>query len=224
MNRVALVEDDGTLRETLAATLAGHGYEVMGRADAVGLADWVADVHPDLIVLDVMLPMVDGMTACRALRAAGIETPVLMLSARSNDLDKIVGLESGADDYVTKPFHTGELLARVRALLRRTSSARATVLESGDLHLDLVGRRVTMDNEELQLTQKEFNLLAELVRNRGVVLGRDLLLEKVWGYDYLGDSRTVDVHIRWLRKKIERDPSAPARITTVRGVGYRFDG
>jgi DNA-binding response OmpR family regulator len=170
-----------------------------------------------------MLPGLDGLSACRSVRTAGIDVPVLMLSARGGDLDKIVGLEAGADDYVTKPFSTGELLARVRALLRRVPAARTLRLESGDLEMDIVGRRASRAGQELRLTHKEFNLLAELMRNRGVVLSRDLLLEKVWGYDYIGDSRTVDVHIRWLREKIEDDPSAPRRITTVRGVGYRFE-
>jgi DNA-binding response OmpR family regulator len=147
-----------------------------------------------------------------------------MLSARSGEIDKIVGLESGADDYVTKPFSSGELLARVRALMRRVPAIRATRAESGDLELDLVAHRAELDGDELQLTHKEFSLLAELMRNKGVVLSRDLLLEKVWGYSFVGDSRTVDVHVRWLRQKIEADPSAPVRIVTVRGVGYRFDG
>jgi DNA-binding response OmpR family regulator len=224
MDHVAVIEDDGTLRETLASTLSSHGYTVSSHPDAVGLVEWLKAHRPDVIILDVMLPHIDGLSACRAVRSAGIDTPVLILSARTGDLDKIVGLESGADDYVTKPFSTGELLARVRALLRRTGGDRSTVVESDDLHMDLVGRRATLAGSELRLTHKEFNLLSELMRNRGVVLSRDLLLEKVWGYDYLGDSRTVDVHIRWLRQKIERDPSSPARITTVRGVGYRFDG
>jgi DNA-binding response OmpR family regulator len=169
------------------------------------------------------LPGLDGLSACRALRTAELDVPVLMLSARSGEVDKIVGLESGADDYVTKPFSTGELLARVRALLRRVPAARVTRLESGDLALDIIGRRASRGGRELRLTNKEVSLLAELMRNRGVVLSRDLLLEKIWGYDYIGDSRTVDVHIRWLREKIEDNPSEPARITTVRGVGYRFE-
>lgn len=221
---ILLVEDDTTLRNTLADGLASHGYAVDPRADATELTAVVAESSPSLVILDVMLPGVDGVTACRSLRTSGLDVPVLMLSARSGDMDKIVGLESGADDYVTKPFSTGELLARVRALLRRAPAARSTLLSSSNLELDLVGRRGMLNDEELRLTQKEFNLLAELMRNPGVVLSRDLLLERIWGYDYLGDSRTVDVHVRWLRQKIEPDPSAPVRITTVRGVGYRFDG
>jgi DNA-binding response OmpR family regulator len=223
VNRILLVEDDPTLRDTLAMTLEANGYAVTGLADANNLTEQVRRGAPEVVILDVMLPGLDGLSACRALRTADLDVPVLMLSARSGDLDKIVGLEAGADDYVTKPFSTGELLARVRALLRRVPATRTTHVESGDLDLDLVGRRVTRAGTEIRLTHKEFNLLAELMRNRGVVLSRDLLLEKVWGYDYLGDSRTVDVHIRWLREKIEDDPSAPVRITTVRGVGYRFE-
>jgi DNA-binding response OmpR family regulator len=220
---VIVVEDDPTLRDTLAMTLEAHGYVTERLGDANTLLDEVAARAPDLVILDVMLPGIDGLSACRALRTAGIDTPVLMLSARGGDLDKIVGLEAGADDYVTKPFSTGELLARVRAMLRRVPAARSVRLESGDLELDIVGRRALRGGRELRLTHKEFNLLAELMRNRGVVLSRDLLLEKVWGYDYIGDSRTVDVHIRWLREKVEEEPSAPLRITTVRGVGYRFE-
>ncbi|MCC7316480.1 MAG: response regulator transcription factor [Planctomycetes bacterium] len=224
MQNILIIEDEPTLRDTLATTLSSHGYRVTTSGNADHLVDQVNDDRPDLVVLDVMLPGIDGMSACRALRTAGSDIPVLMLTARSGDLDKIVGLESGADDYVTKPFSTGELIARVRALLRRAPALRQTVLESGDLRIDLIGRRVSRGGAEIQLTHKEFNLLAELVRNRGAVMSRDLLLEKVWGYDYFGDSRTVDVHIRWLRQKIEDDPSSPARITTLRGVGYRFDG
>lgn len=224
LKRVLIVEDDRTLRETLSQALEAHGYAVQQLPEANGLVEHVRRERPDLIVLDIMLPGIDGLSACRALRNAEIDTSVLMLSARTGDLDKIVGLESGADDYVTKPFSTGELLARVRALLRRAPASRRTVLQSGDLRVDLIGRRVSVADTEVALTNKEFNLLAALMRNTGVVLSRDLLLEKLWGYDYAGDSRTVDVHIRWLRQKIEDDPSDPQRISTVRGVGYRFDG
>ena len=149
-----------------------------------------------------------------------------MLTARGGEVDRIMGLESGADDYIVKPFSLGEFLARVRAVLRRTPSAalRTDRLESGDLALDLTGRRVSVGGREIKLSHKEFDLFAALVRNKGAVLSRDLLLEQVWGYDYAGDDRTVDVHVRWLREKIEADPSDPQRIVTVRGVGYRFEG
>jgi DNA-binding response OmpR family regulator len=221
---ILIVEDDTTLRETLSSTLRTHGYEVQALPDARGLLEKTFELAPDLLLLDVMLPGLDGLTACRALRAAGSKVPVLMLSARSNDMDKIVGLETGADDYATKPFSTGELIARVRALLRRSQSEQRSVLDAGDLQMDLIARRAQLRGEELRLTHKEFDLLAELIRNKGMVLSRDLLLEKIWGYDFLGDSRTVDVHIRWLRQKIELEPSLPVRIVTVRGIGYRFDG
>lgn len=224
MSSILLVEDDPTLRETLAATLSGHGYGVHSRPDARGLLEAVLELKPDLLVLDIMLPGLDGLTACRALRTGGCSLPILLLSARSNDMDKIVGLETGADDYVTKPFSTGELIARVRALLRRSQAEQRSVLDAGDLQMDLIARRTQLRGEELRLTHKEFDLLAELIRNKGMVLSRDLLLEKLWGYDFLGDSRTVDVHIRWLRQKIEAEPSNPQRIATVRGIGYRFDG
>ena len=160
--------------------------------------------------------------------AAVSRVPIIMLTARGTEVDKIVGLESGADDYITKPFGLGEFLARVRALLRRRLDTDATVqqdeMKSGDLHLNMTGRRVFKGEEEKKLSNKEFDLLAELMRNKNAVLSRDLILTKVWGYDYFVDKRTVDVHIRWLREKIEDDPSNPQRIVTVRGVGYRFEG
>jgi DNA-binding response OmpR family regulator len=171
-----------------------------------------------------MLPTLDGLSVCRILRNES-DVPVIMLTARSSEVDRIVGLEIGADDYIVKPFSLGELLARVRAVLRRTPSSRTVVdrLESGDLVLDLIARRATRNGVELRVTHKEFDLLATLMRNQGAVLSRDLLLERVWGYDYGGQTKTVDVHVRWLREKIEDDPSKPQRIVTVRGVGYRFE-
>ncbi len=187
---------------------------------------------PDLIILDLMLPELDGLTVCRSLRqTSGV--PILMLTARTGELDKIVGLESGADDYLTKPFSVGELLARIRALLRRANPRQPSdEVRAGDpasglgpvLVLDRVSRRAWLGDQELLLSPKEFNLLAELIRHRGALLSRDLLLNRVWGYDYVGDSRTVDVHIRWLCEKTEVDPSVPRRIVTVRGIGYRFEG
>lgn len=221
---ILVVEDDSALRESLAQTLGDHGYHVLAYPDARDLVEQARVEQPNLIILDVMLPGVDGLTVCRALRTAEVMVPVLILSARTGDMDKIIGLESGADDYVTKPFGTGELVARVRALLRRSRTEHKSTLEAGEIFMDLIARRTTREGDELRLTHKEFNLLAELIRNQGVVLSRDLLLEKLWGYDFLGDSRTVDVHIRWLRQKIEADPSNPTRIVTIRGIGYRFDG
>jgi DNA-binding response OmpR family regulator len=175
-----------------------------------------------------MLPALDGMSICRIVRKDPTVShiPIIMLTARGTEVDKIVGLESGADDYIVKPFGLGEFLARVRAVMRRIpgkTSAQDELIAS-DIRLDLTGRRVFKGNMELYLSHKEFDLLSELMRNQGAVLSRDLILTKVWGYEYFGDKRTVDVHIRWLREKIEDDPSEPQRIATVRGVGYRFEG
>lgn len=228
MAGILIVEDETNVRETLALNLRAEGYEVSTASDGeAGLAAARAETF-DLIVLDVMLPGIDGLSLCRLLRKDS-NVPILILTARGTEVDKIVGLESGADDYIVKPFGLGEFLARVRAALRRASapSPRSSVrdrLEAGDLNLDLISRRAYLAGNELKLTHKEFDLLAELMRNTGAVLSRDLLLQKVWGYEFVGDSRTVDVHVRWLREKIEDDSSQPKRITTVRGVGYRFEG
>jgi DNA-binding response OmpR family regulator len=221
---ILLVDDDEMLQETLALNLRNSGFEVLTAADGLTALDEAQTRAPDLVILDLMLPELDGLTVCRTLRQT-TEIPILMLTARAGELDKIVGLESGADDYLTKPFSVGELLARIRALLRRTGPRPASDdLKSADLVLSLVSRRASVGGQELTLSPKEFSLLAELIRHRGAVLSRDLLLTRVWGYDYVGDSRTVDVHVRWLREKIEADPSAPQRIVTVRGIGYRFEG
>jgi DNA-binding response OmpR family regulator len=226
MTTILIVEDEVTVRETLARNFKAEGFEVLSTADGMQGLKLARDRNPDLIVLDLMLPGMDGLSVCRVLRRES-DVPVIMLTARGTEMDKIAGLETGADDYVVKPFSFGELLARVRANLRRADSGshRArTRLQSGDLQLDLISRRAYRAEVELRLTHKEFDLLAELMRNQGAVLSRDLLLTQVWGYDYVGDSHTVDVHIRWLREKVEETPSNPKRITTVRGVGYRFEG
>ncbi len=227
MTSILIVEDEAVVRDMLALNLQAEGYDVSTAEDGeAGLAASRAAAF-DLVVLDVMLPRLDGLSLCRLIRKSS-PAPILMLTARGTEVDKIIGLESGADDYIVKPFGLGEFLARVRAALRRAATAAPPPvrdrLEAADLTLDLIARRASQHGEELKLTHKEFDLLAELMRNAGAVLTRDLLLQKVWGYDFVGDSRTVDVHIRWLREKIEADPSQPARITTVRGVGYRFEG
>jgi DNA-binding response OmpR family regulator len=228
MTSILVVEDEATVRETLALNLRAEGYDVSTASDGeAGLARAREKTY-DLLVLDVMLPGLDGLSLCRLIRKDS-NVPILILTARGTEVDKIVGLESGADDYIVKPFGLGEFLARVRAALRRAATAAASPavrdrLDAGDLSLDLISRRAYKGTEELKLTHKEFDLLAELMRNTGAVLSRDLLLQKVWGYEYIGDSRTVDVHVRWLREKLEADPSQPLRITTVRGVGYRFEG
>ena len=222
--KILVVDDEPTLLETLALNLRASGYEVVTASDGVAALETARTEEPDLIVLDLMMPELDGLTVCRSLRQVS-ETPILVLTARTGELDKIVGLESGADDYMTKPFSLGELQARLRALLRRAGPRRLSdELKSGDLVLNLVSRRAYLGEKELVLSPKEFSLLAELMRHQGAVLSRDLLLTRVWGYDFFGDSRTVDVHIRWLREKIEPNPSQPVRLTTVRGIGYRFEG
>jgi DNA-binding response OmpR family regulator len=226
MATILIVEDETTVRETLARNLKDEGFEVLTAGNGVEGLRLAREQSPDLIILDLMLPEMDGLSVCRVLRKES-DVPVIMLTARGTEMDKIMGLETGADDYVVKPFSFGELRARVRANLRRVDSeSRRTRarLQSGDLSLDLIARRAYRGEAELRLTHKEFDLLAELMRNKGAVLSRDLLLTQVWGYDYVGDSHTVDVHIRWLREKVEDNPSDPKRVTTVRGVGYRFEG
>jgi DNA-binding response OmpR family regulator len=221
MTRVLIVEDDQTLLETLAYNLNREGYEVIRASDGIAALNLAREHKPDLILLDVMLPQLDGLTVCRTLRHES-DVPILLLTARSGEVDRIVGLDSGADDYIVKPFSLGELYARLRAVTRRGARTPSTRLESGDLVLDLLAHRVSRGGKVLELPPKEFDLLAELIRHKGAVLTRDLLLQQVWGYDFGGDTRTVDVHIRGLREKIEPDPANPTRIETVRGIGYRF--
>jgi DNA-binding response OmpR family regulator len=230
MAKILIVEDETTLAETLAENLTDEGYQVLSTGNGESGLAMVRSELPDLIVLDIMLPVLDGLSVCRIVRKDPTIThiPIIMLTARGSEVDKIVGLESGADDYVVKPFGLGEFLARVRAVLRRApragSDGQQDELLANGLRMDLSGRRVFLADNELRLTHKEFDLLTELMRNRAAVLSRDLILTKVWGYEYFGDKRTVDVHIRWLREKIEADPANPQRIVTVRGVGYRFEG
>jgi DNA-binding response OmpR family regulator len=233
-DKVLLVEDDLTLRETLEYNLVRQGYEVHTAADGHTALDIARQERPDLLVLDVMLPGLDGFEVCRILRQE-MSVPILMLTARDEEVDKVVGLEIGADDYMTKPFSMRELLARVKAQLRRVRLTReeAVAAEGGmvegekitvsDLTIDLARHEALLGGEPLSLKPKEYELLVFLARNRGLVLSRDLILERVWGWDYGGGSRTVDVHVRWLREKIESDPANPTRIVTVRGVGYRLE-
>jgi DNA-binding response OmpR family regulator len=220
---ILLVEDDTGLLDTLALNLRSAGYTVITAQDGPSALTQAHSGTPDLVILDLMLPELDGLTVCRSLRQNS-NLPILILTARTGELDRIVGLESGADDYLTKPFSLGELQARIRALLRRANGARRSEeLQSGDLRLNPVSMRTYLGDKELNLSPKEFTLLAELMRHRGAVLTRDLLLTRVWGFEYYGDTRTVDVHVRWLREKIEADPTRPVRIVTVRGIGYRFE-
>ena len=220
--RILLVEDDPSIREVTAIGLRQAGFTVETADDgAAGLERFGAEAF-DLVLLDVMLPRLDGLEVCRAIRRTST-VPVLMLTARSDTIDVVVGLEAGADDYVKKPFEVPELVARVRAALRRAGREpdEAARLQLGPVAIDLAGRTVTRDGKPIPLTRTEFDLLAELARHAGQVLSRDTLLDRIWGYDYLGDSRLVDVAIQRLRAKIETDPAAPVLVVTVRGAGYK---
>lgn len=237
--RVLVVEDEPSLVDTLEYSLSRQGYQVIIANDGGKALEAARSDPPDLIVLDVMLPTLDGFEVCRILRQE-MNVPILMLTARTDEVDKIVGLEVGADDYLTKPFSMRELMARVKALLRRVRLVREEIhndrsdtqteavagerLVFDTLVIDLGRREVHFRDQLCHLKPKEFDLLVFLARNRGIVLSRDLILERVWGWDYDGGSRTVDVHVRWLREKVEDDPSNPVRIVTVRGIGYRFEG
>lgn len=224
---ILVVEDEPTLRETLEYNLTHQGYRVYTAADGWTALDMARREQPALIILDVMLPGLDGFEVCRRLRQE-MDVPILMLTARAEEVDRVVGLEIGADDYVTKPFSMRELLARVKAHLRRErrgqSVARPAKLVFDDLVIDESRHEVRLAGQPLYLKPKEYELLLFLARNRGIVFSRDEILERVWGWDFTGGSRTVDVHVRWLREKIEPDPANPTRIVTVRGTGYRFEG
>lgn len=225
--KILVVEDDRNLLDTLAYNLRRENYEVitsMNGADALAIA---RQANPDLMILDVMLPGMSGLEVCRILRK-DMTVPIIMLTARNEEMDKIIGLEIGADDYMTKPFSMRELMARVRATLRRVEMSSAdysksgTAINVGNIKIDEERHLALLDGIELELTPKEYELLVFLAKNIGFVFNREQLLEKVWGYEYAGDTRTVDVHIRWLRQKIERNASKPEKIITVRGAGYKL--
>lgn len=223
------MEDDASLRAALRYHLGAEGYEVLTAADGREALLAARDQSPDLIVLDLMLPIMSGLDICRAIRNDGNTVPILMLTAKESEVDRVVGLEVGADDYVTKPFSTRELMARVAAMLRRVdmlSSVQAKppdeTLTFGHLTIDLAAREVFWDGDRIPVRPKEFELLSFLAQNPGRAFTRDQLLQHIWGYEYSGDTRTVDVHVRWLRQKVEEDPSTPHHILTVRGIGYRF--
>jgi len=233
---ILVVEDDEALRETILYNLHADGYETLAAADGVTALDLARQRPVALVILDIMLPRLSGLDVCRQLRARPemADLPIMMLTARAEESDIVVGLELGADDYVTKPFSWSEARARVRALLRRGRASMGgaeqgqpeagEVFEVGDLRIDLGRHEVTRRGEPIELPARLFELLVYFVRYRGTVLTRGRLLERVWGYDYTGDTRTVDVHVRWLREKLEDDPANPQLILTVRGVGYRFKG
>lgn len=226
MSKVLIVEDDLNLLEALKYNLLKEGHEVVISTDGVQALETARKEKPDLILLDIMLPKMSGFEVCRILRKE-MSVPIIMLTARDDEVDKVVGLDLGADDYVTKPFSIRELLARVRALLRRSDTQGQNLeplLKFGDIEVDISHHVISRAGIALNVTPKEFELLAFLARNKSLVFSRDQLLEKVWGYDYSGDTRTVDVHVRWLREKIEVSPDEPRHLITVRGVGYKLKG
>ena len=227
-HKVLVVEDEETLLFTLAHNLRREGYAVYTASRGDDGLRMARAESPDLIVLDVMLPGVDGIQVCRLLRRDS-DVPIIMLTALGGQSDRVVGLDTGADDYLSKPFGMRELLARVRALLRRrppttADPASAPVLVAGDLHLDVERREARRNDELLRTKPKEFELLRFFTQHPGRVFSREQILEEVWGYDFIGGPRTVDVHVRWLRQKIESDPANPVRLRTIRGSGYLFEG
>ena len=229
MPKVMVVDDEESLLEAIRYALSREGIEVVTARDGGdAMRDFEAE-RPDLVVLDLMLPTLNGWDVCRRIRATS-QVPILMLTARDAEVDRVVGLEMGADDYVTKPFSLRELVARVRALLRRASAGQgeqrdeATVIEAGGIRLDQERHEVAVRGEPVNLPLKEFELLEILMENRNRVLTRQTLIDRVWGYDYVGDTKTLDVHIKRLRARVEEDRHNPKLIVTVRGVGYRFDG
>ena len=229
---ILVVEDDGTLRELLKYNLQKEGYSVLTAKDGGEALDLFNRNKPQLVILDIMLPVMSGTEVCRVIRAKS-STPIIMLTAKTEEIDRVVGLELGADDYVTKPFSMRELVARIKAVLRRTEAGKSPVaapaemhevLKAGDISIDLIGHFVLNRGKEVELNPKEFELLALLLQNRGQVFSREQILRKVWGYDYIGNDRTVDVHMRWIRRKLEADPENPRYLVTVRGYGYKFAG
>jgi len=232
---ILIVEDEPALQDTLSYNLKKDGFTVEAASDGRTAIETARKLKPDLIILDIMLPELDGLEVARILRKE-MNTPILMLTARDDEIDRVVGLEVGADDYLTKPFSMRELMARVKAQLRRTRLLQEelgkkgtgekshTTLSFGNLVINLTRREVMLNAEPIKLKPKEYELLEFFAEHKGQMLTREFILERVWGWDFIGDSRTVDVHVRWLRQKIENDASSPVRIITVRGGGYRFEG
>jgi DNA-binding response OmpR family regulator len=234
MTKILVVEDDLTLQETVAYNLAREGYAVETVGDGLSAVEKARQWQPDLMLLDLMLPKMDGFEVCRTVRQE-LNIPILMLTARDDEIDRVLGLEIGADDYITKPFSMRELMARVKAHLRRdrrlredTASQPATtskdILRFENMSINLTRREISVNDVPLALKPKEYELLLFLAQHRGQALTREFLLERVWGWEVSVDTRTVDVHVHWLREKIEPDPGRPSRIVTVRGSGYRFEG
>jgi DNA-binding response OmpR family regulator len=227
LTRILLVDDEPLITDSLTYSLRREGFEVKAVVDGAQALKAVDEYQPDLIVLDLMLPDISGLEVCRRLRANST-TPVIMLTARGEEIDRVLGLEVGADDYLAKPFSFRELLARIRSTLRRVELDRQSTqmqpVVLRQMSLDPTARRVFKGDNELQLSAREFDLLAILMKNAGRALSREELLAQVWGEEWIGDPRTLDVHVRWLRMKVEEDPASPQYIQTVRGYGYRFAG
>ena len=225
--KILVVDDEEHIAELISYNLTSNGYKVVIANNGIDAIKLAIEEKPNLILLDLMIPGKDGYDVCKDVRSNSEirNTPIMMLTAKSEEVDKILGLELGADDYITKPFSVRELLARVKAVLRRFSivEPESNVLTFGDLVADFDKREILVKDKKLDLTLKEFELLEILIRNKGKILTRDTLLDKIWGYEYIGETRTVDVHIRYLRKKIEADDKNPKFIETIRGVGYRFN-
>ncbi|WP_438311449.1 response regulator transcription factor [Sporosarcina sp. FA9] len=224
MKKILIVEDEKPIQTLLKYNLKQAGFETIIAGDGEEAIHMTTVHSPDLILLDIMLPKMDGIEVCKSLRESGINTPIIMLTAKGDELEKVLGLEIGADDYMTKPFSPREVIARVNAVLRRSTEKKTvTLLKSGGLSIDLDRYQAYLNDEELEFTPKEFELLVYLIQNKNRALTRDQLLSAVWNYDFVGDSRIVDVHVSHLREKIEENTKKPLFIKTVRGIGYKFE-
>jgi two-component system response regulator RegX3 len=225
--RILVVDDEPSFIDALSISLEAEGYEVITALDGLEALERFRTARPDLILLDLMLPRVSGVDVCRDIRGTS-SVPIIMVTAKSSEVDVVVGLEVGADDYITKPYRIRELVARIRATLRRVEESEQSestgLLELGGVTLDRERHEVTVDDEPVSMPLKEFDLLEILMSNAGRVVTREILFDRVWGYDYIGDSKTLDVHVKRLRSKVESDPSNPQRIVTIRGLGYKFTG
>lgn len=225
--KILVVDDEDHIVELISYNLINAGYSVITANNGLDAVKIAKEENPNLILLDLMIPGLDGYDVCKAIRSDGgtKNISIIMLTAKGEELDKILGLELGADDYITKPFSIRELLARIKAILRRTKSLAASeeTYKSNGMYINFERREVSILDKKIDLTLKEFELLEILVKNRGKILTRETLLDKIWGYEYVGETRTIDVHIRYLRKKIEVDDKNPKFIETIRGVGYRFN-
>jgi|TARA_B110000977_G_scaffold84498_1_gene112834 two-component system response regulator RegX3 len=225
LTRVLVVEDEQNLREPLVYLLQKEGYDVIEAEDGQSAIDIFFSLGADLVLLDLMLPGVNGNEVCRAIRAES-QVPIIMITAKDSEIDKVVGLEIGADDYVTKPYSSRELLARMKAVLRRgieTATVSKSLIKAGPVEMDLERHTVTVNGERIQMPLKEFELLELLMENVNRVLTRGQIIDRVWGSNYFGDTKTLDVHVKRIRSKIEDDPARPVHLTTVRGLGYKFE-